>query len=214
MLLSKFTLANGSELHGSIVTGTTGIGATQSVSINGNSIDNGGIYVAGFLGANTVSVTTSTVDATNSQVAANLVDFAQQIEAANPGTTVDVSGIDDLAIGLLGTRNNSLSVTGSTIIGDVGILSGGTTEMSVTGGSRIQGNLTFRGAAVASVNFDNSTLVGAVTTGAGSTSNMTLTDSTWNLTGNSNVTNLTNDPSVIAFAPPVGDPTLLSSYRT
>ena len=159
-------------------------------------------------------MTNSTVDATNSQVAANLVDFAQQIEAANPGTTVDVSGIDDLAIGLLGTRNNSLSVTGSIIIGDVGILSGGTTEMSVTGGSRIQGNLTFGGAAVASVNFDNSTLVGAVTTGAGSTSNMTLTDSTWNLTGNSNVTNLTNDPSVIAFAPPVGDPTLLSSYRT
>ena len=40
------SVANGSELHGSIVTGTTGIGATQSVSINGSSIDNGGIYVA------------------------------------------------------------------------------------------------------------------------------------------------------------------------
>ena len=34
------------------------------------------------------------------------------------------------------------------------------------------------------------------------------------MTGNSNVTNLLNDPSVIDFAAPVGDPTLLSSYKT
>ena len=34
------------------------------------------------------------------------------------------------------------------------------------------------------------------------------------MTGSSNVTNLTNDPSVINFLPPVGDPTLLSSYKT
>ena len=34
------------------------------------------------------------------------------------------------------------------------------------------------------------------------------------MTGNSNVTNLTNDPSIINYLPPVGDPTLLSSYKT
>ena len=45
-------------------------------------------------------------------------------------------------------------------------------------------------------------------------SSLLLIDSTWNMTGNSNVTNLTNDPSVINFSPPVGDPTLLSSYKT
>ncbi|MVT71222.1 autotransporter outer membrane beta-barrel domain-containing protein, partial [Bradyrhizobium pachyrhizi] len=34
------------------------------------------------------------------------------------------------------------------------------------------------------------------------------------MTGNSNVTNLTNTLSEIQFAPPVGDPTQLSSYKT
>ena len=34
------------------------------------------------------------------------------------------------------------------------------------------------------------------------------------MTGNSNVTNLVNDPSLIQYTPPVGDPTLLSSYKT
>ena len=43
---------------------------------------------------------------------------------------------------------------------------------------------------------------------------LTLIDSTWKMTGNSNVTNLLNDPSVIDFAARVGDPTLLSSYKT
>ena len=46
-------------------------------------------------------------------------------------------------------------------------------------------------------------------------SNVTLLDdSTWIMTGNSNVTNLVNDPSLIQFTPPTGDPTLLSSYKT
>ncbi|OSJ37012.1 hypothetical protein BSZ19_01415, partial [Bradyrhizobium japonicum] len=34
------------------------------------------------------------------------------------------------------------------------------------------------------------------------------------MTGNSNVTDLTNASSVIQFTPPAGDPTLLSSYKT
>jgi len=203
-------VVNGSQLNGSIVTGS--VGNAQTVNLDRSTINNGGIYVLG--GVNIVSMTNSTVDATNSQVAANLVAFAQRL-ANLQGTTVDVSGIDNLAIGLLGTQNNTLSVAGSTIIGDVGILSSGTTKISVTDGSRIEGNLTFRGAASANVAFDDSTIVGAIrTAGAGSTSSLTLIDSTWNLTGNSNVTNLTNDPSLIDFSPPVGEPTLLSSYKT
>ena len=60
-----------------------------------STIDNGGIYLAG-IGTNTISVTNSTVDATNSQVAANLAALSPNSEA------IDVSGIDNLAIGLLG----------------------------------------------------------------------------------------------------------------
>ena len=68
-------VVNGSQLNGSIV---TGFGNGQTVSVDESTIDNGGIYVAG-LGANTISVTNSTVDATNSLVAASLVELAQRI---------------------------------------------------------------------------------------------------------------------------------------
>jgi outer membrane autotransporter protein len=60
-----------------------------------------------------------------------------------------------------------------------------------------------------------SQLTGAITTDATSTANVTLRgDSTWTMTGSSTLTNLVNDPSTIVFTPPVGDPTLLSSYKT
>ncbi|MCK1366404.1 autotransporter outer membrane beta-barrel domain-containing protein [Bradyrhizobium sp. 62] len=61
----------------------------------------------------------------------------------------------------------------------------------------------------------SSILTGAAMTEAGSTSNVTLqNNSTWNVTGNSNVTNLANDPSLIQFTRPTGDPTVLTSYKT
>lgn len=59
-----------------------------------------------------------------------------------------------------------------------------------------------------------STLTGSAQTALGSTSSVTLIDSTWFLTGSSVLTDLVNDPSVIDFAPPVGPPTLASSYKT
>ena len=222
-------VVNGSRLNGSIVTG--GLGGAQSVSVDSSTINEGGIYVAS-LGVNTISVTDSTVDATGSEVAAGLADFAQEL--ANAGYPVDISNVDNLAIGLFGTQS-TLTLAGSTVTGDVGLLGIGanaTYQMSVTD-SRIAGNLVHRGQAPASVNFDASSIVGDIhatntdvvlqnastfqgvfETSAGSTSNLTLVDSTWNMTGSSNVTNLTNDPSVINFLPPVGDPTLLSSYKT
>ena len=58
-------------------------------------------------------------------------------------------------------------------------------------------------------------MIGSAFTAPGSVSNVTLLDnSTWIMTGSSNVTNLVNDPSLIQFTPPTGDPTLLASYKT
>ena len=219
------SVVNGSQLHGSIVTS----GRTATVGVDNSTIDTGGIYLAG-IGANTISVTKSTIDATGSQVAAGLVAlFPNQ----------DLSSIDNLAIGLLGgLQSNTLTISGSTVTGDVGLLGVGpnsTNEISVIGGSRIEGNLVHRGPSLANVNFDASAIVGDIRaeasttdvvmqegsffqgrflTGDGSASSLMLIDSTWEMTGNSNITNLTNDPSVINFLPPVGDPTLLSSYKT
>lgn len=55
----------------------------------------------------------------------------------------------------------------------------------------------------------NSTLTGAAVTEAGSTSTVNLVNSIWNVTGNSNVTTLVNDPSLINFTAPTG-----GAYKT
>jgi autotransporter family porin len=68
---------------------------------------------------------------------------------------------------------------------------------------------------LANVTLSGSTVVGSAFTAPGSVSNVVLTnDSLWIMTGSSNVTNLTNDPSLIQFTPPTGDPTQLASYKT
>jgi autochaperone domain-containing protein len=57
--------------------------------------------------------------------------------------------------------------------------------------------------AVATLNAYGSMLIGTIQTGAGATSNVNLMHgTTWNLTGPSNVTNLSVTNSIIVFAPP------------
>jgi outer membrane autotransporter protein len=90
-----------------------------------------------------------------------------------------------------------ITVSGSSITSGNGVLlntvSSGTTNLTATG----------------------SQLTGAITTDSSSTADVTLRgNTTWTMTGSSNLTNLVNDPSNIVFSPPVGDPTLLSSYKT
>ncbi len=67
---------------------------------------------------------------------------------------------------------------------------------------------------VATVTATNSDITGAAVTLPGSVAHLVLQDSRWNLTDDSNLTSLVNDPSTISFAPPTGDPTLLASYKT
>jgi outer membrane autotransporter protein len=58
---------------------------------------------------------------------------------------------------------------------------------------------------LANITLSASTVTGSAFTAPGSVSNVVLTNnSLWNLTGDSNLTNLTNDPSIIQFSPPVG----------
>ena len=92
-----------------------------------------------------------------------------------------------------------ITVSGSTITGGNGVLlntlSSGTTNFTDTG----------------------STLTGAILTDfATSTAHVTLNADTWNMTGNSNMTSLTETGSTINFAPPAAgaDVTVLSSYKT
>jgi autotransporter family porin len=67
----------------------------------------------------------------------------------------------------------------------------------------------------ADITMSGTVVTGSALTMPGSVSNVTmLNDSLWNMTGSSNLTYLLNDPSLIAFAPPIGDPTQLASYMT
>lgn len=68
---------------------------------------------------------------------------------------------------------------------------------------------------LANIVVDDSTVEGSAFTAPGSVSNVILANnSRWNMTGSSNLTNLVNDPSMIQFSPPVGDPQLAASYKT
>ncbi|MBY5543644.1 autotransporter outer membrane beta-barrel domain-containing protein [Rhizobium leguminosarum] len=68
---------------------------------------------------------------------------------------------------------------------------------------------------LANVTLSRSVVTGSAFTAPGSVSNLVLEDSSlWNMTGSSNLTTLLNDPSLIQFSAPTGDPTLLASYMT
>ena len=161
----------------------------------------------------------------------------------NAGTTVTTFGAGTHAAGV--TSGGTLSMTGGTLtangdgsnalnvsggdatLAGVTMISpngasiaapGGTSNVNLTGVTAVANNgqwLTVSGGSTLGLIADSSTLRGAALTDAGSTSNVTLQNSTvWTMTGNSNLTNLTNSSSLIQFTPPVGDPTLLSSYKT
>ncbi|WP_158982993.1 autotransporter outer membrane beta-barrel domain-containing protein [Lysobacter panacisoli] len=57
---------------------------------------------------------------------------------------------------------------------------------------------------LANITLTRTTATGSAFTAPGSVSHLTLIDSLWNLTGDSNITNLVNDPSTIDFSAPVG----------
>ena len=58
---------------------------------------------------------------------------------------------------------------------------------------------------LATINLSGSTVVGSAFTAPGSVSNLTLSNnSVWRMTGDSNLTNLVNDPSLIDFSAPTG----------
>lgn len=67
---------------------------------------------------------------------------------------------------------------------------------------------------LANITLTNSIVSGSALTLPGSVSNVVMNGSVWNMTGNSNLTNLTNNRSLIAYSPPSGDLTALSSYKT
>jgi hypothetical protein len=147
-------------------------------------------------GGGTLAITGGTVTALGSGT------FGVQINGAAGATnTLELNGttVSSTADSLhVSGANANIAVAGSTITDNNGVLLSTTGSPSTT---------TFDAGA--------STLSGAITTAAGATTAVTLHDGTeWTVTGNSNMTALTNNASTILFAAPTGDPTQATSYRT
>ena len=123
-----------------------------------------------------------------------------------------------LSTGSVSASNATLtSSSGPAIVAD-GSSSGARVDLT---GSTVSGNGTWLdvhangGPASLVVSAGSSHLTGAALTDATSFSDVALAGNTlWDMTGSSNVSNLTNDNSLIQYAAPTGDPTLLASYKT
>ena len=198
--LNNTTIAvhgNGSGETGLSANGATITGSNTTVSVSSN----GGNARGGTLqnGA-TINLTDGRV--TTSGGPGSYGFLFQAPAGANSlslnGTTVSAAS-DAFAVqsGTATITTTGATVTGNPYSGNAGIL------MSVINGSSV------------SMTSDSSTLTGAITTAAGSSSNVTFGNGTiWNMTATSNATNITNNDSTINISPPTGDPTLLGSYKT
>ena len=184
----------------STITATNVTIVTNGASSSGLESDSGGVIVV-----NGGSVTTNNPQAAGLVTALNQFSSAQGEAATSSITannvTVHAAGDGIQAYGGTGVVN----LTGSTVTAGSGIVYN--VGENPGGGAYSAANAT--------LNADSSTLTGAMITDAVSTSTVSLSSNTlWTMTGNSNVTNLTNNASTITFTSPTGDPTVLASYKT
>lgn len=197
------------------VTGTVNLTMTSDTSVGAV-----GAYARGvtrMTGSSTISATAptgngievsggGTVELDNSQLTLNVGSGAAVLSAATAAATASTITVN----------NSTLASSADGIVVEGGTATIAFNSVTMTNGSGKAISVADTAGAAGTLNFTatNSTLTGYATTAAGSTSTVTLVDTLWNLTGNSNLTTLTNDPSLIDFSAPVGDPTLLSSYKT
>lgn len=96
-----------------------------------------------------------------------------------------------------------------------GILATGNSNISGHGVFDVVGALQSQNTSLLTLNMaPDSVFTGTTKRLDTSTFNLSLSDSSWTMTGDSNLSDLVNDPSAIVFTAPTGDPTLSASYKT
>lgn len=152
-------IANGSVLHGSIMSGGAG---AQTISMSDSTLDKGGIYTGSENSDTTISLTNTTVNGTESRVALNpdqAADFLN--DTIFEDTNLNTYG--DITVAMFGTTNTTLTMSHSTVTGDVGADNeNGTTRLSLTNNSVINGNVILSGQSNNNVLVDNSVINGDV----------------------------------------------------
>ncbi|MDM0049597.1 autotransporter outer membrane beta-barrel domain-containing protein [Variovorax sp. J22R115] len=151
----------------------------------------------------------ATLTLSDSQLTATGAGSNGFLTSAGAATTVNTAALSNVT--LTSPQGASISATGGvtnmTFNNSVATVNDGRwlNVSSANTGNRTTLNLSV----------DPSTVQGAAITDANSTSNVTFSDgSLWTLTGNSNVTSLTNTASQIMFSPPPGIPGAGSTFKT
>lgn len=118
--IHNIDVRNGSRLNGSIITGGA---AAQTVSLDSSSLTHGGIYSISLGSDNLVSLNHAQLDASQSPVAAKIKSISQQIsQLTGVPVPLNLTNLDDMAIGLAGNHNNTLTLTQSAVTGDIGLM--------------------------------------------------------------------------------------------
>ena len=136
------------------------------------------------------------------------------------GTNVTASGTGGIGFQFNNGGSNMLNYQGATIEASAASFSvqGAIANIDLTNTTAVANNNTLLqtgNGGNTTYNARNSNLQGVVTTPAGSTSALSLTQGTvWTMTGNSKATSVANDASQIIYTAPLADPSLLASYKT
>lgn len=223
---------NGSTFTGNgvaiSVSGSGGNVAVKSTSNSDIALTGGSVTLNGTSGETGLMAQGATITAVNvpinvtaNQSSAATVQGGGTLAITGGPVTASGSGTFGLLVNGAAGATNTLELNGTTLSSTADSLhvNGANANITVTGSTVTDNNgvlLSTTGSASATT-FDAgaSTLSGAITTGSGTTSAVTLHDGTeWTVTGNSNATSLANNASSILFATPAGDPTQATSYRT
>lgn len=184
---------DGSMLHGSIL--SAGAGA-QNIAISNSTMDKGGIYAGSDKSDTNITLTNASVDASQSEIAQNIDTLAVKLSGYKPFSDINLDAFGDVAIAMYGTKADSLALDNSTVTGDIGAFNeNGTTLISLTNNSVVNGNVTVDGNATNSVLVDNSTVNGEINTSQ-STGNSTITLQN-NATVNGDITTGAGDDTVV-----------------
>ena len=181
------------ELNGGTVSvtgaggGETGLSATDGSTITGNGVTVTVTSPAGAIGGNIQNGSTISLTGGSVTTTADSGGYGFQFATGTNELNLDgvtVSSAQDAFNIQSGTAN--ISTIGSDVTGRNGTL------MNSAGGSTV------------SLTSDNSVLTGAIQPGGGGGNSTVILDNgtTWNMTGSSTVTSLTNNDSAIIFTPP------------
>jgi outer membrane autotransporter protein len=203
---------------GSVAVATAGANATGvdadtggTVSLNGGgSVTTTGAGAAGFnASAGTIGATDITTQTSGASAPGGLVQNGGALAIDGGSVTTTGGGSYGFLFQGASGATNTLAISGATVgsAADAFRIQGTTADITIDGSS-VTGNngilLSTAAPAIANLDAGSSQLTGAITTDSGSTTNVTLNDNTiWTATGNSTLTTLANNQSLIAFSPPV-----------